>query len=377
MDIDHEVRLRLKTTPPNVPVFRPNLGDVLGRVRVRRIRRYAGAAAVAVLLLGGVGVPLAMLSGLGGSSRQPISPPPLAVRAVFGATIRVTEGAVDVAVGEGAVWVSGFGSLTRFDPGTDRVVAIVQTPGTEDYSQVAVGLGAVWVTADGGILYRIDPVTNSVAATIRVGGPIQGVETGGAYVWVTRPTDEVGELIRVDPATNHVTGRPIEVGPGPIAAVYAFGALWVTNTSPPSVVRVDPSTGEVTTTSFTGRLAAGYGSLWSASDDSLIRVDPESGETTATIRVPRAWAVAAGEGQVWVLALPESSSPTLFYPIEGTAALWEIDPSTNGIIGEPVQLDALQPLALALGSQAAWVADYDGGTVTRFDLVPCEGSSCD
>jgi streptogramin lyase len=301
------------------------------------------------------------------------APPPL--RAVLGTTIHIPSGAVDVAVGKGATWVSGFGTMTRVEPSTDHVVAAVKTPGTEDYSQVAVGLGAVWVTADGGRLYRIDPNSDRVVATILVGGPIQGVETGGGYVWLTRPTEGDGELIRVDPATNRVTGAPIEVGPGPIAALYGFGALWVT--SPSSVVRVDPSTGTVSTTGFTGRVAAGYGSLWATSDDSVLRADPKTGHPTATVGVPRAQAVAVGQGRVWVLASPKSSSRTLFYPVKNTTALWEIDPMNNRIVERPFRLDALQPIALAVGGRAVWVADYDSGTITRFDLVRCARSSCD
>jgi streptogramin lyase len=169
----------------------------------------------------------------------------------------------------------------------------------------------------------------------------------------------------------------IEVGPGPIAALYGFGALWITNSSPSSVVRVDPSTGTVTTMGFTGRLAAGSGSLWAASDGSVVRADPKTGHPTATVRVPRAQTVAVGQGRVWVLASAKSSSPTLFYPVKNTAALWEIDPVNNRIVGRPFRLAALQPLALAVGGRAVWVADYDSGTISRFDLVRCARSSCD
>jgi hypothetical protein len=88
-----------------------------------------------------------------------------------------------------------------------------------------------------------------------------------------------------------------------------------------------------------------------------------------TIRVPRAQAVAVAQGRVWVLSSPQSSSPTLFYPIKNTAALWQIDPVNNHIVGKPVRLAALQPIALSAGGTALWVADYDGGTVTRFDLL--------
>jgi streptogramin lyase len=372
-----EIRSHPVRTPADVPSFR-RLKHVLRFAKDRRLRWYVGAGAVALLVLFGVGLPLTMLLERGGSNPRSVSrPAPPSLRAVPGASIPIPSGAVDVAVGEGSVWVSGFGRMTRLDPNTDHVTATVDTPGTEDYSQIAVGLGAVWVTADGGKLHRIDPTTNRLVATILVGGPIQGVAAAGGAIWVTRPTEGVGELIRVDPATNRVSGRPIKVGPGPVAVLYAFGALWVTNSSPPSVVRVDPSTGKVSTMGFNGRVAAGVGSLWAASEDTVVRADPKTGRPTATIGVPRAQAVAVGQGLVWALASPKSSSPTLFYPIKHTAELWEIDPMTNRIIGKPVRMDALQPIALDVGGRALWVADYDSGTVTRFDLVPCAHSSCD
>ena len=377
MPTEEEIRLHSVRTPADVRAFRP-LDHLLRRAKGRRLRWYAGAGAVTLLVLCGVGLPLALMFGSGDSTPHSATrPAPVPRRAVLGTTIHIPSGAVDVAVGRGAIWVSGFGRMTRLDPGTDRVVATVRTPGTEDYSHVAVGLGAVWVTSDGGTLYRIDPKSNRVVGTIPVGGPIVGVATGGGYVWVTRPTEGIGELIRVDPATNRVTGAPIDAGPGPIAALYGFGALWVTNSSPSSVVRVDPSTGSVSTMGFTGRVAAGSGSLWASSDDSVVRVDPKTGRPTATVRVPRAQTVAVGQGRVWVLASAKSSSPTLFYPVKNTAALWEIDPMNNRIVGKPLRLAALQPLALAVGGRAVWVADYDSGTITRLDLVRCARSSCD
>lgn len=369
MPTEEEIRLHRVRTPADVRAFRP-LDHLLRLAKGRRLRWYAGAGAVTLLLVLGVGLPLALMLGPGGLTPHSTSrPAPVPRRAVPGATIHIPSGAVDVAVGRGAIWVSGFGTTTRVEPSTDHVVAALKTPGTEDYSQVAVGLGAVWVTADGGRLYRIDPNSNRVVATILVEGPIRGVETGGGYVWVTRATEGVGELIRVDPATNRVTGAAIEAGPGPIAALYGFGALWVTSSSASSVVRVDPSTGTVSTLGFTGALAAGFGSLWAASDDSVVRSDPKTGRPTATVRVPRAQAVAVGQGRVWALASAKSSSPALFYPVKNTAALWEIDPMNNRIVGRPLRLDALQPIALAVGGRAVWVADYDSGTITRFDLV--------
>jgi hypothetical protein len=369
MRTEEDIRLHGVRTPGDVPARWRHV-HLFRFAKGRRLRWYAGAGAVTLLVLCGVGLLLALMFGPGDATPNSVTrPAPLPRRAVLGATIRIPAGAVDVAVGTDAIWVSGFGRVTRVDPSTDRIVAAVKTPGTEDYSHVAVGLGAVWVSSDRGRLYRIDPNSNRVVAAILVGGPIVGVATGAGYVWVTRPTEGIGELIRVDPATNRVTGAPIDAGPGPIAALYGFGALWVTNSSPSSVVRVAPSTGTASTMGFTGHVAAGYGSLWATSDDSVVRADPKTGLPTATVRVPRAQTVAVGQGGVWVLASAKSSSPTLFYPVKNTAALWEVDPMNNRIVGRPLRLAALQPLALAVGGGAVWVADYNSGSVTRFDLV--------
>lgn len=347
MAIEHEARAGPLRTPLEIrfPPFLQRLRHAWGR----RLWRYAGAG-ITLLLLSGLGLGLAAVLGLLGSTAP--------------RTIRIPSGAVDVAVGRGAVWVSGFGTMRRLDPETGHVVATVKTPGTEDYSQIAVGAGAVWVTADRGRLERIDPDSNRVVATVMVGGSILGVEAGGGYVWVTRPMEGVGELVRVDPATNRVSGTPINVGPGPTAVVYAFGALWVTNTSPASVVRVDPSTRSVQVTRLEGRIAAGYGSLWVASDDSVVRADPKTGRPTATIGISHAQAVAIGQHRVWLLA---SSSPTPSNPAKRTGAIWEIDPASNHIVGKPVRLEALQPIALAVGAGAVWVADYDSGTISRIE----------
>lgn len=126
---------------------------------------------------------------------------------------------------------------------------------------------------------------------------------------------------------------------------------------------------------FTGQVAVGYDSLWAASDDQVVRADPEMGQPIETFPTLAA-AIEASEGLVWVLAHPESSSPELFYRIKGRAALREIDPTDNRIVGQPVQIDDLQPIALAAGDGVLWVVDYGSAMVTRFALVPCSDPAC-
>jgi DNA-binding beta-propeller fold protein YncE len=305
-----------------------------------------------------------------------------AVRPVLGARIHVPPRAVDVVAEDGTLWVAGPGTVSRLDPATGRVEARIRTPDTGDYSQIAFVARSAWVTTGGGVVYRIDSLTNRVVATVHVGGSLQGIAVGGGRVWVTRTLQGPGQLIRIDPRTNKVAGPPIKVGPGPGQVTYGHGTVWVQNTSPRSVMRIDPTTGHVTTVigvvpvaygSFVvGAIAVGYGSLWSAVNDTLIRVDPRTGQVIASVQIPRAQEIAIGDGEVWVLAAPRSSSPTLFYPIKHTAALWEVDPNSNRIIGKPIRLDALQPIAVTAADRNVWVADYATATVTRLRLLPAK-----
>lgn len=302
------------------------------------------------------------------------------VRPVLTAQSRVRSGAEDLATSDGALWVAGFQAVCRLDPVTGRVVARIRIPGVANDRSIAVGDGSIWITSGittvpGGV-YRIDPSTDRVVAIIHVGGTVLGIAVGAGGVWVTRPTQGPGEVIRIDPETNRVTGPAIKVGPGPAQIVYGEGAVLVENTSPPSVMRIDPATGNVSAVPVVGVTAVGYDSLWAVSDDSLTRLQPTSGQVIASVRIPRGVAVAIGAGAVWVLVYSRSSSPTVFDPIKHTAALWEVDPSSDHIVGKPIRLDALQPIAITATDRNVWVADYNSGTVTRLRLVPCRATGC-
>jgi hypothetical protein len=303
------------------------------------------------------------------------------VRAVPDGSTHVASGAVATAAGSGSVWVAGFDAISRLDPAGGRVVARIRTPGTGDYSQLAVGGRSVWATSSSarGVVYRIDPRRDRVIATVKLGGPVQGIAVGSGRVWVTRPLHGPGQLIAIDPSKNRVTRPPIEVGPGPAQVVYALHAVWVQNTSPSSVMRVDPAGGRVTTVIATtpiapgspgpGTIAVGYGWLWSLANGSLSRVDPVSAHVRSRVPIPRGTAVAFGDGRVWVLAYPRSSSTTLFYPINGTAALWDVDADSGRVTGRPIRLGAKQPIAIAAARRAVWIADYDSSAVTRIRLI--------
>ena len=72
---------------------------------------------------------------------------------------------------------------------------------------VAVGEGAIWVSnADSNSVSRIDPRKPAVVQTIPVGSSPSGIVTGNGAVWVANSLDST--VSRIDPATNTVV-QPI------------------------------------------------------------------------------------------------------------------------------------------------------------------------
>jgi branched-chain amino acid transport system substrate-binding protein len=137
----------------------------------------------------------------------------------------------DVAVGPGAVWVVGdaFGrTLWRLDPASDKVAATIPLPFVP--GAVAVGEGAVWVTSLlGDTVSRIDPATNKIVRTIPVGLGVSDVVAAAGAVWATSAGDRT--VTRIDPKTNRVVGRTrLDAVPGNVAV--GAGGVWVTTTVP-------------------------------------------------------------------------------------------------------------------------------------------------
>jgi len=91
--------------------------------------------------------------------------------------------------------------------------------------QVAVGDGAVWVTSSSSdTVLRIDPAT-SKAKEIRVGNGPSGIAFGADRVWVANSQD--GTISAIDPQTNLVATRRLGFRPAAVAVVAEQRAVWV------------------------------------------------------------------------------------------------------------------------------------------------------
>jgi hypothetical protein len=295
----------------------------------------------------------------------------------------------------GSLWIATPSSVVRLNLRSGSKLARTPIPTNGINAGLAFGGGSIWLAPTGASrLLRIDPSSNRLVANIHLGvshkGRLSSLGGGVAFaagrIWVSRVSNGPrGDVVAVNPTTNHETATPVTVGSGPDTVVPAFGSLWVDNTSVvigksapsqtyPAVSRIDPRTRRVTTEWFSGTPATGFGSLWvetdTGSDDAaIIRVNPANGKTLAQIDLPRVISISSGAGRLWAISYPRSRSARLFDPIKGTAALWQIDPRTSHIVGRPVRLPLTEPISIVVSDRQLWIADYQSGKVIHFQLT--------
>jgi DNA-binding beta-propeller fold protein YncE len=184
-----------------------------------------------------------------------------------------------IAAADGAIWVTlGFenqatvtgpswhGLLVRILPTTTATPESLSLTGI--LYGLTVGGGAVWVASqlEPSTVYRIDPATRQVVATIPTGHPISSAL---AYLapdlWVA---NQDGYLTQIDARTNRVVGN-FEVGsPEWPALVASANAIWISAPLDNLVARFDPQTHEISTALHTGGrpqlFAFTAGAIWVA-----------------------------------------------------------------------------------------------------------------
>jgi YVTN family beta-propeller protein len=263
-------------------------------------------------------------------------------------TISTVAAPTGVAAGAGAVWAVGAdGIVRRIDPRFEAVAARVRTfkPGSlltagPASGAVAVGNGAVWVASGGygatAHLSRIDPHSNSVAVRLATGEAPSDVATGLGSTWVSDSFENT--VTRIDANNVVIASIPVgAVGHGPSAIAVGAGAVWVAENLDDTIVRIDPQTNSVTTTipvgSYPTGVAVGEGSVWVANshDGTLSRINPETNKVIQTIEIGSSPAgVAVAQGSVWVTTQAPAKIAVLAPSQGGTFRVdSERDPETD------------------------------------------------
>jgi DNA-binding SARP family transcriptional activator len=180
------------------------------------------------------------------------------------------------------------------------------------------GYGHLWTVGENGIMSEIDPQSGALLQSIPIGVQSGGIAVGAGGIWVT---DRNGPtLLRIDPGTGQINlrARLSMLGlrhpePNSGLAIDA-GSLWVARGSE-AVDRVNPSSLKLQRRIELGRrgcevgsgaqctLAAGAGHVWVAGGNGgwLARID----EGTDRVRFidglrPYLCCLAVGSGSVWV-----------------------------------------------------------------------------
>jgi YVTN family beta-propeller protein len=271
-----------------------------------------------------------------------------------------------VAVLGSQVWAlsSDGGRLARIDL-TTRHVRSFPSPvdlGGLAYPDLESGFGSIWLAhanpTVGGV-DRIDPAT--VQAIQHIPLPAASAVTIGRHdVWAIghlRPEERAFVLAMIDPRSNRVV-RSVRLGPDPVAVAEGGDAVWVADAHSDSVYRVDTAGRRIVATirvgSGPGRIAAGEGVVWVANlgDQTLSRIDPS---TNRVIGAP----VSLGK-EIDDIALAGS---TLWVAgADGTVVgLRAVDGS---VAVPPVSTDPA-PLALTSGRGSVWVASAAADSVQR------------
>ena len=180
----------------------------------------------------------------------------------------------DVTVAFGSIWVANgpAATVTRLDPATATVQAVVQVP--DPASVLSSGGGALFVTSNpGNSLTQIDPTSNTATKTISLAsvgsGPV-GVVVADGYVWVAdHDGSPVTSVAKVDPRTMKIVdvipvGHDSEAGPQWVAS--GAGSIWTDVPSLSAVVRINPKTDAVQATIL---LDGGCGAEMVATDSAV------------------------------------------------------------------------------------------------------------
>jgi streptogramin lyase len=212
----------------------------------------------------------------------------------------------------------------------------------------------------------------SVKKTVAIGGwPGNPVIAFGS-LWV--PNSQTGSLLRINPTTGDVVAK-IQAGDSrtpaannPYDVVTASpNAIWYASDGGAFVARIDPATNSVVTAlavfSRPAGIAFGAGSIWvSLLDGSdVLRIDPVENEIVARIDTGPTRGLTFANGSVWAVS---GSGPAVF----------RIDPATNKVAPPiSVRSDAhviggyYEVWFAAGGSSGVWVANQLQNVVTHLD----------
>jgi streptogramin lyase len=300
------------------------------------------------------------------------------------AVSRVGQGPESVAVGDGTVFVHNWtdGTVSKLDVRTGAVRGTVGLPGSAPLvpaQTIAADAGGAWVVesaAEGGLLTHVRPGHLLPQSVALAGSPVT-LAMGAKALWVALKTVRGSAVAELDPGDG--SQRRIVRLPFPDVQSIAVGrdALWVANQGLGRVmlVRINPSSGRITgrrTLPTEGGtvagIALGFGAVWLAQShpSALLRIDPGTLRVTKRIPPPTASRVSSasiGGGIPNLVA----EGDAVWWNGTDTGSIWRVDPHAAKVvrtihIAKPIfeqhpasAFSMYEPLGVAVGGGSVWV----------------------
>ena len=181
-----------------------------------------------------------------------------------------------LASGDGVVWAAGcpYADRLSIDAGRLRLLRHVFLPYEPPYTastirvqfrEMAVGAGSLWVLGDAldRRVWRLDPRSGAIQATIALRFPPRSVVVADGAAWITDGLDDT--VVPIDARSNRVLPA-VAVGRGAAGVTATNGAVWVADAIDGTVSRIDPRSRRVVRTVHVGgspsEIDAGPDGVW-------------------------------------------------------------------------------------------------------------------
>jgi class 3 adenylate cyclase/streptogramin lyase len=238
-------------------------------------------------------------------------------------TFQLPADATAFTIGDGAVWIarntytqSGpaegtlFSEVERIDELSGRRTARIRLPGNFGQGALAVGGGALWVLEEDNTLLRIDPATDRITGRFATGA----IETStliaaNGYLWICECSAH--EVLRFDPRADTAKTFHFAQQPWHLVSVPAQlrPTLWLLDSFDATITRLSPASGRAgPPLGLAGNpteAVLAHGSIWVAAGKVVDRVLLTNGART-TIQLPKGThatgiAVDPVTGAIWVV----------------------------------------------------------------------------
>lgn len=303
-----------------------------------------GVSSVSFRIAAGVAILGLVAGGCSTGSSTDVETPTASARRLV-ATVDVGGSLKDIAATDTAVWVTRSGydnrevsewdKVWRIDPATNKIVATIQvgTRGLDtngSWGHIAATKDAVWITGPRSVR-RVDPATNKVVAKLEVGAYLSSFKDIAATdtdVWVAGKSGYDDDAVyRIDVAKNKLAGVYTDVctSDSAVGVAATDTAVWVT-----------------------------CGSVYGSKSPEVKRIDPVKNQDAALIKLDGTpEGISATDTAVWVTSSGDDHR------------VWRIAPSTNTLVysGDTES----RPRGVAATDRAGWVSS--GSHVLELDVT--------